>query len=65
VEVHVVSAAEQSQVADRGHTSVDPAVKMVGVTLDRWSSADDAAFVAGVQGAAHRAGDQSFGAADV
>ena len=38
---------------------------MVGVAEDGWGSADDAASVAGVQGAAHGAGDEALVAADV
>jgi hypothetical protein len=38
---------------------------MVGVAVDRRSPADDAPFVAGVEGAAHGSGDEALAASDV
>jgi hypothetical protein len=65
VQVDVMAAAEQDEVMDCGRAAVDPGVEVVGVAVDGWCSADDAAFVASIQGTAHRPGDQAFRAADI
>src|SRR5215216_4072493 len=65
VQVDVVPATDQHQIPDRGHAAVEPRCQVVGVAVDGWGAADHAALVAGVQGAPDRAGDESFGAADV
>src|SRR4051794_29576505 len=65
VQVGVVAAAEQGEVVDFGVAAVDPGDEVVCVAHDWRRVADDAAAVAGVQGAAHRAGDEAFAAADV
>jgi hypothetical protein len=65
VEVEVVAFAEQGEVVDGGGAAVEPGDDVVGLALDGWGVADDAAFVAGVEGAAHGAGDEALGGADV
>ena len=65
VQVGVVAATDQDEILDLGLTAVDPGDQVMRVADDRRGSADDAAAVAGVQGAAHRAGDQAFAAADI
>jgi hypothetical protein len=50
---------------DRGNAAVDPGGEVVGVADDGWGCADDAAFVAGVEGAAQCSGDESLAASDV
>jgi hypothetical protein len=57
VEFDVVATAEQGEVCDGGGTAAEPGDQVVGVALDRRSSADHAAAVAGVEGATHPAGD--------
>ena len=65
VQVDVVAAAQQAQVVHGGGAAVDPGLQVVGVALHRRRTAHDAAFVAGVQGAAHRAGDEPLGPPDI
>src|SRR5215217_1389707 len=65
VQVQVVPFAEQGQVGDGGGAAVEPGDDVVGFALDGWGAADDAAFVAGVEGSAHGARDQALTGADV
>ena len=65
VQVAVASLAEEHQVGDLGFASVDPADDVVGVAVDGWGAAADAAFVSGDQGFAHGSGGESDGGADV
>ncbi|GAA3084304.1 hypothetical protein GCM10010530_07830 [Kribbella aluminosa] len=65
VEVGVVPAAEQDEVCQGCRAAVYPGDQMVCVAHDWGCCADDAAAVAGVQGAADGFGDEAFAAADV
>jgi hypothetical protein len=64
VEGPVVGSAEENEVVDGCFAAVDPGLEMVGVTVDGWGAAHDAALVADVQGAAHRSRHQALGPAD-
>jgi len=65
VQIDVVAAAEEDEVGDLRLAAVDPRHQVMGVAHDRWRAADHAASVAGVEGAADGASDESLGAADV
>ena len=65
VQVAVTPFAEQDEVGDLGFAAVDPRLHVVGVAVDGWGAAADAALVAGDEGFADRAGREPDGGADV